>query len=225
MRNAQMFDINTSAMEALKIALGATQNQYVGAYNRALKRTLQKLYKESIFMMRQELSVTEKKVIERRLKSFLLHRNVKGGMSFSDLVLSSAKIWFGLNAIKVHELRGQMKGQKRVKQPRDPVTGRFLKTRKGARGAAFLPKGKGLSATSFPNSFVAERHGVKSIWIRTSQGYIREAKIAVDEPIEQAIQNYIFSNIGPTFWNFFEKDLKGRVKAKVNFDPTTGKRV
>ncbi|WP_368750149.1 hypothetical protein [Klebsiella aerogenes] len=225
MPNAQAFNINLSGLEGLKAALGASHNQFVGAYNRALNRTLKKLYRKSISLFNQEISLEDKNAIEKRVKSYLLTKNINTGMSFSGLTLGSAKIWFGLNSFKVHELKGKIKGQKRVKQPRDPVTGRFLKTRKGARGASFMPKGKGLSAMSFPDSFAAEIKGVNSIWIRNSRGYIREAKVAIDKPMIDAISRYIFNNIEPVFWGYFEKDLRSRVSGNITFDPKTGKRV
>lgn len=225
MPNAQMFDINFSAMESLTLALGASHNQYVGAYNRALNRTAKYLHKASMSMMLEELAVKKRSTIKRRVRPFITQRNSGAeGKSFSGLQLSSAKIWYGLNPFRVHELRGQMKAQRRVKQPRDPSTGRYLNTKKGARGSSFMPKGKGLMAQSFADSFVAERYGFKSIWIRHDRGGIEEARVDVAEPVEDAIDDYIFDNIGPVFWKFFEQDLRGRVAGNVHFDPKSGKR-
>lgn len=226
MRNAQMFDINTSAMEALKIALGATQNQYVGAYNRALNRTAKHLYRVSTMMMLEELAVKKRSKIKRRIRPFVSTRSGgKEGSSFSGLKLGSVKLWYGLNPFKVHDLRGQMKSPRRTKQLRDPTTGRYLKTKKGTRGASFMPKGKGLQSMSFMDSFVAERYGFKSIWIRHERGGVEEARVDIAEPMEDAIDDYIFENIGPIFWKYFGEDLRSRVAANIHFDPKTRKRV
>ncbi|WNE06600.1 hypothetical protein [Escherichia coli] len=73
--------------------------------------------------------------------------------------------------------------------------------------------------------FVAKRYGAKSVWIRLARGGIEEARVPVHEALEDAIDDYIFENIGPVFMGFFEKDLRGRVKGSVHVDPKTGKRL
>ena len=45
------------------------------------------------------------------------------------------------------------------------------------------------------------------------------------EALEDAIDDYIFENIGTVFIGFFEQDLRGRVKGNVHVDPKTGKRL
>lgn len=226
MRNAQMFDIDVSAMVDLKEALGATHNQLVGAYNRALKRTAKHLHRTSVMMMVEQLAVKKKTRVQKRIKPFIKERNSqKEGKSLSNLTLGSVKLWYGLNAFRVHELRGQMKSPRKTKQQRDPATGQFMPAKKGARGASFIPKGKGLSPESFKDSFVATRYGDRSIWIRKDGGGIEEARIEIAEPMEDAIDDYIFDNIGPIFWKYFEQDLRGRVAGNVHFDPKKRKRV
>ncbi|EEZ0855319.1 hypothetical protein E9D52_003998, partial [Escherichia coli] len=78
---------------------------------------------------------------------------------------------------------------------------------------------------SWPDSFVAKRYGAKSVWIRLARGGIEEARVPVHDALEDAIDDYIFENIGSVFMGFFEKDLRGRVKGNVHVDPKTGKRL
>lgn len=215
MRNSSSIDIDSSSLDSLKISLGATDKQFIGAYNRALNRTIKKLYRQSLSLFQAQISLTDKKEVERRVKSFLRDKNIRGGVYFSGVTLGSGKVWIGLDPVGVHKLRGKIRAQKAVKQARNPKTGRFMPTRKGARGASFLPRGKGLHAVGFPNSFEGEVKGVNSIWIRNSSGYVHEAKMAINEPMTDAITNHIFSNIGPMFWKYFEQDLRGRVAGNV----------
>ncbi|SUI43920.1 Uncharacterised protein [Serratia quinivorans] len=70
MVNAQVFDIDVSAMESLKQALNATQAQYVGAYNRALTRTVSKLYRDSVMLMMEQAGVRKKSIARRRVRQF-----------------------------------------------------------------------------------------------------------------------------------------------------------
>ncbi|MCC4040355.1 hypothetical protein LL061_08640 [Escherichia coli] len=220
--NAQMFDIDVSALEQLKVEISATQHQMLMAYNRALNRTAKHMHRISVGMIIESLAVKGRKAAERRIKPFV-KRRTPSKESIGDL--SSVKLWYGLNDFRVHNLKGRMQNPRKQKQPRDPETGMFLKTKKGARGATFIPKSAGLAMMSWPDSFVAKRYGEKSIWLRRDRGGIEEARVPVHEALEDAIGDYIFENIGPVFMGFFEQDLRGRVKGNVHVDPKTGKRL
>jgi hypothetical protein len=218
MANAQMFDINVSALESLKHALNATQSQYVGAYNRALTQTVKKLHRDSVKLMLEQAGVKSKAAVRRRVKDFSRERSgSREGRSLSGLKLRGAKIWYGLNPFRVSELKGKMSG---VTATRDNKK----KSGRRAGNVTFVPKGQGLSPAEFQNSFIGKRYGVRSVWIRGPDGRIREARIPVAESIEDGIDDHIFNNIGPVFWNYFEKELNARVAANIHFDSRTGKR-
>ena len=220
--NAQMFDIDVSALEQLRVEISATQHQMLMAYNRALNRTAKHMHRVSLGMIIESLAVKGRKAAEKRVKPFVKIRNISKETAGD---LSSAKLWYGLNDFRVSELKGRLQNPRRQKQPRDPETGLFLKTKKGARGATFTPRSAGLAMMSWPDSFVAKRYGAKSVWIRLARGGIEEARVPVHEALEDAIDDYIFENIGTVFMGFFEQDLRGRVKGNVHVDPKTGKRL
>lgn len=208
-RNAQMFDIDTSVLQGLRDALGATQGQMLDAYARALKRTTKYLHRMSVAMVLDELAVKKRSTVLRRVKPFIKQRNRSAESSGE---LSKAKIWYGLSSFRVSELKGSLKGPRKKAQKRDEK-GRFVKG-KGGGSSIFRPKGKGLSAQTYPNAFVAERYGRRSVWIRTGTG-ITEARVDVAEPVEDAIDDYIFDNIGEIFMRYYEQDLRGRVAGNV----------
>lgn len=210
--NAQMFDIDTSALLQLRESVGATQQQMLMAYNRALNRTAKHMHRVSVGMMIDALAVKGRKTVNKRVKPFVKRRNF--GKEGSG-ELSSAKLWYGLNDFRVHDLRGSMRNQRKQTQERNPETGQFMKTKKGARGATFIPKSEGLPSMSWPDSFVAKRYGAKSVWIRRDGGGIEEARVPVHEALEDAIDDYIFENIGSVFMRYFEQDLRGRVAGNV----------
>lgn len=216
MSNAQMFDIDVSAMEALKHALNATQGQYIGAYNRALTRTVSKLYRRSIMMMLDRAGVKSRKIAARRVKTFKRERSgFAEGRSFSGLKIKGAKIWYGLDPFRLHEVKGKISGFR--------ASGKAGAAKAGK--VTFVPAGRGLSPTIFDSAFIGKRYGYRSVWIRGSDGRIREARVPVAEYMEDAIDDDIFDNIGPIFWDYFSKELNARVKANVNVDAKTGKRL
>lgn len=221
-RTFQNFEVDMSALLALKDAVNATESQMIMAYNRALSRTAKELHRMSIAMIMSELAVKSKKVLRKRVEPFIKRRS-KALEKTGDL--SSAKLWYGLNPLRVHELKGSTKNPRKIKQQRDPETGRFLKGKKGARGATFTPKGRNLSAITYPDSFAAVRYGSRSIWIRNDGGGITEARVSVAEALEDAIDDAIADNIGPIFMKHFEQDLRGRVKGNVHVDKKTRRRI
>lgn len=220
--NAQMFEIDTSALLQLQKQFGATQHQMLMAYNRALNRTAKHMHRVSVAMILESLAVKSRKAANKRVRQFVKRRDYSKEGSGD---LSSAKIWYGMNDFRVHDLKGRMQNPRKQQQPRDPETGQFLKTKKGGRGATFTPKSAGLNTMSWPDSFVAKRYGSKSIWLRLAGGGIEEARVPVHEALEDAIDEYIFENIGPVFMRYYEQDLRGRVEGNVHLDPKTRKRL
>ncbi|WP_234262260.1 hypothetical protein [Klebsiella aerogenes] len=210
----QLFDINVAAMESLKHALNATQGQYIGAYNRALTRTVSRLYRESIKLMLQEIGVKKKTKVERRIKAFKRQRSGSEGRSFSGLKIQNAKIWYGLDPFRLHEVKGKINGPGRGGGRGKQKTGRV----------SFVPAGKGLRPSTYEDAFVGKRYRYRSVWIRGADGRIREARVPIADGMEDAIDNHIANNIGPVFWHYFEQDLNARVAAGVHIDAKSGKR-
>ena len=218
MRNAQAFGFDLSAMESLKHALGATQNQYIGAYNRALTRTVKKLHRDSVIMMLQQVGVKKRATVGRRIKDFKSQRSgAREGRSKSGLQMRGAKIWYGLNPFRVSELKGKSSG----------ITATAGKKAKGSSPAGkvtFIPTGKGIEPITYDRAFIGKRYGYKSIWIRGPDGRIREGRVPISETMVDAIDDHIFNNIDQIFWEYFQKELNARVAANINFDSRTGKR-
>lgn len=216
----QMFDIDMDALTGLRDAVEATNSQMMGAYNRALKRTALHMHRVSVSMILESLAVKKRKTVTKRVQKFIKKRDAGGSGE-----LSSVKLWYGMNPFRIHELRGAMKQPRAQKQPRDPETGHFLKTKKGTRNATFIPKGAALKPTTYDDSFVAEHYGYKAIWIRKDErAGIREARVPVADLVQDEIDEYIADAIGPVFMRYFEQDLRGRVAGNVHVNGK-GKRI
>lgn len=95
------FDIDTGELQSLGVALGATANQMRLAYSRALNRTVQTLTKASVKLMRIEAGIQDANTIRRRALVFSHQRG-------SARELGGMKLWYGLNAIRLSELRGRV---------------------------------------------------------------------------------------------------------------------
>ncbi|HFO3650499.1 TPA: hypothetical protein ACHJQ2_003656 [Escherichia coli] len=221
--NAQMFDIDMSALTGLRDAVEATEHQMIMAYNRALNRTAKHMHRVSVSMIIDALGLKSRKVANKRTQQFIKRRDYsKEGAGD----LSSVKLWYGLDDFRIHNLRGTMRQPRTGKQERDPETGQFLKKKKTVAGASFTPKSSSLSAMGWPDSFVATRFGYRSIWKQVNGGRnIEEMRIPVHEALEDAIDDYIYQNIGPAFMAYYEQDLRGRVAGSVHVNAKTGKRL
>lgn len=199
------FYIDVSELRAIQSALNASESQFIGAFNKALRATTTRLSKESATLLMQVTGAKGQEMRKRRVRYFV--------SKMTSQKSGGGKIWFGLNDVPVSSLKGTMRGQRKIKRKRDDH-GRFVKKR-GARGATFVPKSSALVPVSFVNSFIATLFGKKTIWIRTSSGFLNEARISIREPMIGGIDNGIYPQAGEMLLDYFAKDLRGRVAGGV----------
>ncbi|MEX3086119.1 hypothetical protein AB4P17_09965 [Escherichia coli] len=219
----QGFNIDTGALEGLRAAAGATQDQMLMAYNRALKRTTAYLYKQSLALVMARCAVKKRSQLKKRVQKFTKERDSRAE-KVGDL--SEAKLWYGLDPFRVHEIKGSFKSLKLKKQGRDSK-GRFVKSINSADDltATFKPDGSGMSEKTFYNAFVSKRYGFKSIWEVTADKRVVEATIPVSDAVQDEIDDQIADQIGIIFMGYFRQDLYGRVRGNVHVDRATRKRI
>lgn len=198
--------IDVSKLRAVQAALGASESQFQAAYNRAVKRTAAKLERISRATMISGTGTKGKQRVKGRVRAFV----TKNGKAPKP---GGGKIWFGLDSLPVSSLKGKFKAQGRRK-PRRGNNGQFIKA-KGGRGATFIPASEHLGATSFPDSFVGRIKGKRSIWIRDSAGFIKEARMPIFEAMISQIDVDVFSVAGETLLDYFSKDLRDRVAGGI----------
>lgn len=204
------FYIDMSELRAIQAAVGATEGQFIAAYNKAMKQTANRLGKESAALTMKVIGAKDRTIIQRRVRPHLTRMtagNKDGG----------GKIWFGLNAVPVSELKGRMKAPRQVKRKRDK-RGRLVKSRRGARGATFTPKSAALNSVSFPDSFVGVIKEKKTIWIRGKAKSVFEARVPVYDAMIDAIGKGIFPQAGAMLLDYFSKDIRGRVAGGVHLN-------
>ncbi|MGK9012166.1 hypothetical protein ACRS9C_23115 [Serratia marcescens] len=205
------FDIDLQVLQRIAVSAGANHKQYLRAYSRALNRTAATLRKRVVADMKAGIAPRNQSMIRRRLLSFRLTRGSQ---------LDEGKLWFGLNAIKVKDLKGRVKGRSRPHHDRrDPRTGRFIAARRRAAAeVGFEPKGALLAAKNFPDGEVGRtRAGRRTVLIRDPQTRrAKEAEVDIYAPMLDYIEDNAFSDVARIFFHHFETDLKGRVKARIN---------
>lgn len=192
-------------------SIGATQKQFRAAYSRALRRTAATLRKKAMADLKDGLAPRSMDLVRRRLLSFRLDRGSQ---------LDTFRLWFGLNAIKVKDLKGRINGRLRLHHTRrDRNTGRFIKARRQAENAGFSPKGNLLSERAFENGEVSrsKRDNRRTVVIRDPQTRrTREAEMDIYEPMLNYIEDNAFAEAMEIFMHHFETDIRGRVKARIS---------
>ncbi len=208
--------------EVLKIIakLGGSKSQIRKAWGVALKRASSALRMKAMAEFKNQVAPRSQKMIKKRvLHDFVIRRN---GDEFDE-----AKVWFGLNAIKVRDLRGRISGGARGErhQLRD-ARGRFIAAteRRRVRDIRFRPHGEALSVTTwstddaFIKQFEAEnRNGRiskrKTILVRQVSGRrrVRAAEIDIYEAMLNRIEDFVFPDAEALILKNFEHELKFRV--------------
>ncbi|VTP62161.1 Uncharacterised protein [Serratia rubidaea] len=97
-------DIDTMVLRDIALAVGATHKQYMTAYSRALKRTAATMRKRAMADIKDGLAPRSMAMVRKRLLSFRVSRGS---------LLDEGRLWFGLNAIKVKDLKGRINGRMR----------------------------------------------------------------------------------------------------------------
>ncbi|MWR25440.1 hypothetical protein, partial [Escherichia coli] len=183
-------DIDEDEVLSIIAKLGGSKSQIRKAWGVALKRASSALRMKAMAEFKKQVAPRSQKMIGRRvLQAFVIRRN---GDEFDE-----AKVWFGLNAIKVRDLRGRISGGRRGErhQLRD-ARGRFAPAtrRIQAREIRFKPAGEAIPVTTwsgdeaFINEFESEnRRGRisrrKTVLVRQASGRrrVREAEIDIYE--------------------------------------------
>ena len=202
------FYLDAGELKALAEQLGATPAQMSGAYNRALKRTLNKYRKIALDLMMEQTGAKNKKAIQRRVRTYGQR------LALTAEKPGQGKLWFGLNSLPVSMLEGRIVGKEERQRPRD-YRGRFVRLG-GARGATFEPAASSLPTLSFPDSFVGIVKGRRSIWQRNrSNKYVNEATVPVYEPVTRAVSDDLYQEMNAELLKRFEQDIRGRIAAGI----------
>ncbi|KQN46892.1 hypothetical protein ASE93_12335 [Serratia sp. Leaf50] len=203
-------DIDLGALQKIAVSVRATHKQYMSAYGRALSRTAATLRKRAMADIKTGLAPRSLVMVRKRLLSFRLMRGA---------ALDEGKIWLGLNAVKVKDLKGRIRG--RVRPHHDlhsPITGRFIAGRRKTTETGFDPKGSLLSSQNFINGEVGRtRSGRRTVVIRDPQTRrTKEAEVDIYEPMLNVIEDNAFADVPAIFLHHFETDLRGRIKTRIS---------
>ncbi|WP_227317440.1 hypothetical protein [Cedecea davisae] len=204
-------DIDLSALQQVQSVLGATQKQFEMAYSRALKRTAVTLQKLARAEMKAGVSPRSMNQVRRRLMHF---RHGRSGNKMDEI-----KLFFGLNAIKVKDLKGRIKGKVLPHHDiRDPVTGRYTAgegTRRVVAPPTFTPAGD-MPTQTFEGGFVGKtRKGRRTIFQKSGRS-LREAEVSIYAPMLDRIEDKVFAEAMEIFMHHFESDLRGRVRQRID---------
>ena len=178
--------LDMQSLHDIREIFGATQEQMLMAYTRALRRTEVTLRKKIQAIINSDIAPENKEKLRKRLMSF---RTMRAGRELGDL-----KLWFGLNQFRVKDLKGTVVGDILPHHVlRDPYTGRFARGPQAAGPPpAFKPKGGALSSKVWPGGFIRrDDEGRKRIYTRRGN-YAREATINAHAGLLDVVEGDIF---------------------------------
>ncbi|MBF0035870.1 hypothetical protein HAX39_25350 [Citrobacter freundii] len=213
----RLFDIDLGDLTALGKALGATQDQVELSYIQAMRRTEVATIAKAARIMRDDAGVKSVKLAKQRVRSY--GREV--GSVFDRN--SGIKLWFGLNPMRVGDLRGSIPGGITPRhEKRDEGTGRYAKGDDDHSDVRFIPRGKALISANpggvkFNDSYIGQTlSGRKTIYSRTEPGRSREASVDVYSALVEKIETDVFDSISEEFFKNYERDLRWRTSNSVH---------
>lgn len=218
-RRNLLFDIDVDELRDIATQAGATQHQFRLSYSRALKRTASKMRMKALAELKTGLAPRKMDTLDRRLFSTRITRGN---------AMDEAHLWFGLNAIKIKDLRGRIRGQRvRRHDLRDPVTGRFIKEnrarrRRKASDPVFEPNGSFLSPAAYENGLVmrSRKGNRRTIFIKNPEtGRVREAEAGIYARTMDYVEDVAFAECLEIFMKEFESDIRRRAKYGITVAP------
>lgn len=204
-------DIDLGAVLAVPAVVAATEDQVRFAYTRAWRRTANTLQKRALQQLKTTLAPKKLRDIRRRILTFYSRRNAN---DLGEMVL-----WFGLNQMRVRDLRGRLSGP-RQHQARDPKTGRFVSARRGRsrRYAEFRSAGR-LGTLRFEEGYIAGRGAQRTLYQFDPQTRrAREADAAIYAPALDVIEDTVLDDVAALFFHHFNQDITRRVKYQIHAD-------
>lgn len=185
------------------------------AWNAALKRT-------GITLRRWALNEAKDALAPRRMTRLRDKRLVTDFRPQAVTGLDEMKVWFGLNKIKVRDLKGRISGKALPRHPlRDARTGRYIPATARSRreyALTFTPQGN-IDPETYPGAFRARvRDGKKgdefitrkSILVRGDNGRVREAEVSVYAALADRIEDNVFDYAGQIMLKNFMSELRFR---------------
>ncbi|WP_018692283.1 hypothetical protein [Algicola sagamiensis] len=181
------FDIDLDGLKAFQQQIGATDEEFIKAANRALQRTAVTLKGMTARMGKNAMAAKKVADVRKRLSKLYLRR----AKDFNEL-----KLWFGLNDMSVSRLRGRMSNR--------------------GSDARFVPKGRAVDMQDYENSFAGTLRGKRSIWRRRKRRdqKPKEQMVPIQDGLEVDIEDEILSQVPEIFAHHFMTDLRGRVSIR-----------
>jgi len=183
-----LFDIDLDDLTYIQDAVGATEEQLIASYNRALKRTAVTIRKLARKHLKDELQLKNVKALRSRLKDYVIKQHG----------LTELKLWYGLNALPVSAFKGRMS--------------------QGSAGASFAPAGPSGRRHYKGSFVARMRNGKRSIWRRLSadRNHLTEERVDVHKGLQESVEDEVFDQLPDIFLAHLETDLKGRVKLGIS---------
>lgn len=217
LRRNLLFDIDVDDLRKIADQAGATQYQLRLAYSRALKRTASKMRMKALAELKTGLAPRKMDHFRRRIfTSFITRGNAP----------DEARFWFGLNAVRLKDLRGRIRGKMAKRHDlRDPKTGRFIRAkrkRRKSQAPSFDPAGSFLDSTRYDNGIVTRtrRDKRRTIYIKNQDtGRFREAEISIYASAMDYVEDVAFAECLDIFMKEFASDIRRRAKYGITVAP------
>lgn len=210
-RRNVLLDFSTSEISRVIDELGASDTQIRKSWSRAIKRTSVTLRRLAMSEVKTAIAPRKPSLLKRRcLPPFI----TKGGVGLDEI-----KIWFGLNQVKIRDLKGKIKGRSRKHHAlRDEKTGRFVpatRRRKAMPDPEFIPAGD-VASMSYPDSFIWKVRGKRTILQKLEGRRVKEAEIGIYDALANRIEDNVFPEAERLVMKNFMHELRFRVKSGMN---------
>lgn len=185
-RTNSVIDVDVDELVKLASGFDLPRRTIYKAWGVALQKAAVTLRRRALNEFKAVAAPRGMKMVSRRIMPPFTFRQ-------SGFGLEEIKLWFGLNRVKIKDLKGEISGTEAPHHTRrDPKTGRFIAAETAAEGGELTFKSAGeLGSVSYKNAWRSKDR--KNIYTRDANGRI----ITVDVPVYDKMLTHIEDNIIP----------------------------
>ncbi|KFC13130.1 hypothetical protein GTGU_00172 [Trabulsiella guamensis ATCC 49490] len=201
-----VIDIDVDELVKLAAGFDVPRKTIHKAWGVALKKAAITLRRRSLNEFKEVAAPRSMAMVSRRIMPPFIFR--KSGFGLDEI-----KLWFGLNRVKVKDLKGRITGKEPPRHSlRDPNTGRFIAAseRAGSWSLAFNSAGE-LGTQTYDNAWRSKDR--KNILSRNASGRLVAAAVPLYDKIHVRIEDNVIADAEELVLKYFTHELQWRLKS------------
>lgn len=209
-RTNSIIEVDVDELVQLANDFGLPRKTIQKAWGVALRKAAVSLRRRALNEFKSAAAPRGMKMVGRRVMPPFIFRN-------SGFGLDEMKLWFGLNRVKIKDLKGRITGKEKPRHAkRDPSTGRFVaadgENGNGGKGGVLTFKSAGeLGSLKYENAWRSPDR--RNIYQRDANGRITAVDVPLYDALHVRIEDNVVTEASTLVYKYFTHELQFRLRS------------